>query len=132
MVATAKTLAAVAAIIKPYLRVDYDLWFELGMVTGQVLVQWTVLWRRTWPERLDYAGVLILVSTIGAALLWPLLAWSSAHPVTPLTGVVYFFAVVAAIFAIHVALVVKLGLPKILCVTWVLYRLAILAVVAAF
>ena len=126
----ATTLAAVAGILRPYLRIDYDLWFELGMVFGQVAVQWAVLWRRTWRERVDYAGVLVLVSGIGAALLWPLLLWNRSSPVTPLVGLLYFFGVVGAIFAIHVALVVRLRLPKILCLTWVLYRFAILLVVA--
>lgn len=130
MFLTAKTLAAVAMIIRPFLRIDYDLWFELGMVTGQVVVQWAVLWRRTWRERIDYAAVLVLVSFIGAALLWPLLAWNHGHPVAPLMGVLYFFGVVGVIFAIHVTFVMRLSLPKILCVTWVLYRLAILAVAA--
>jgi hypothetical protein len=126
MVVIARTLAGVAAIIRPYLRVDYDLWFELGMVTGQVVVQWCVLWRRTWAERFDYAGVLVLVSGIGAALLWPLLAWNHHAAVTPWIGVLYFFAVVGIIFAIHIAFVMRMKLPKLLCLTWALYRFAIL------
>jgi len=129
MFVIARTLAGVAAIIRPYLRIDYDLWFELGMVTGQVVVQWCVLWRRTWAERIDYAGVLVLVSGIGGALLWPLLAWNHYAPVTPSAAVLYFFAVVGIIFAIHVVLVMRMKLPKILCVTWALYRLAILVFV---
>jgi hypothetical protein len=130
MVVIARTLAGVATIIRPYLRVDYDLWFELGMVTGQVVIQWCVLWRRTWAERIDYAGVLVLVSGIGGALLWPLLGWNHYAAVAPWVGVLYFFAVVGIIFAIHVALVMRMKLPKILCVTWALYRLVILLVVA--
>jgi hypothetical protein len=38
--------------------------------------------------------------------------------------------VVGVIFAIHVVLVARMKLPTILCVTWALYRLAILLVVA--
>jgi hypothetical protein len=130
MFAIARTLAGVAVIIHAYLRVDYDLWFEVGMVTGQVLVQWCILWHRTWRERIDYAGVLLLVSGIGAVLLWPLLLWHHYAPVAPFVALLYFFIVVAVIFAIHVVLVARMKLPTILCVTWALYRLAILLVVA--
>lgn len=127
---TARTLAGVAAILQPFLRVDYDLWFELGMVSGQVLVQWSILWRRSWAERIDYAGVLLSVSFIGAVLLWPLLLWHHVAPVAPIAAALYFFAVVAVIFAIHVRLVLRRKLPKVLCSTWVLYRLVILLGVA--
>ena len=132
MLVIARTLAGVAAILRPYLRIDYDLWFELAMVLGQVVVQWAVLWRRTWAERIDYAGVLVLVSGIGAALLWPLLAWNHHAAVTPWVGVLYFFAVVGVIFAIHIAFVVRMKLPGILCATWALYRFAILLFVTRF
>ncbi|HEY0138312.1 MAG TPA: hypothetical protein VGB85_29710 [Nannocystis sp.] len=125
----AETLAAFAGIIRDYLAIHYDLWFELGMVIGQVLFQWAVLWRRTWTERLDYAVILVFVSGLGAALLWPLLLWDRAAPVEPLAAVAYFFAVVAVMFVVHLRLVRQAGLPLVLCMTWVIYRLLILAVV---
>jgi hypothetical protein len=127
--ATACTLAAFARIIQGYLAIDYDVWFEVGMVFGQIAFQWLFLWRRPWADRLGYAVVLIGVSSLGAALLWPLLAWNHLHPVRPPAAVVYFFAVVAVMFAVHVYLVARAGLPRALCATWVLYRLLILAVV---
>ena len=128
----AETLAAFAVIIRDYLAIHYDLWFELGMVIGQVLFQWAVLWRRTWTDRLDYAVILVLVSGLGAALLWPLLIWDRAAPVEPLTAVGYFFAVVAVMFVVHLRLVHRAALPLILCLTWVVYRLLILAVVLPY
>lgn len=129
VVATAKTLAAFASIIQQYLAIKYDLWFELGMVVGQVLLQWCVLWRRSWRERLHYAGTLILVSTVGSMLLWPLLLLHHVAGVIPRVAVFYFFAVVAVMFALHWQLVHRRGLPMRLCATWVVYRLLILAVV---
>lgn len=127
----AKSLAAFAVIIQPYLRIDYDLRFELGMVIGQVLFQWCVLWRRSWKERFDYALILIAVSALGAALLWPLLLWNRAAPVTPLVAAVaWFFAVVGVMFLAHWQLVKRAGLPLVLCATWVVYRLLLLCVVA--
>lgn len=125
----ARTLAAFATIIRDFLTVQYDLWFELGMVIGQVAFQWAVLWRRTWTDRLDYAVILVFVSSLGAALLWPLLLWNHFAPVRPLVAVAHFFAVVAVMFAVHARLVARTALPLVLCATWVAYRLLILAVV---
>lgn len=125
----AKTLAAFAGIIQPYLAIHYDLRFELGMVIGQVLFQWCVLWRRPWGERLDYALILVGVSGLGAALLWPLLLWNHLAPLTPLAAVAYFFAVVGVMFLAHWKMVQRAGLPLILCATWVVYRLFLLLAV---
>jgi hypothetical protein len=125
----AETLTAFAAIIRDHLAIHYDRWFELGMVAGQVVFQWAVLWRRTWSDRLDYAVILVFVSSLGAALLWPLLLWHRVAPVRPLVAVTYFFAVVAVMFAVHVRLVKQAALPLVLCATWVVYRLLILLVV---
>ncbi|MBX3259557.1 MAG: hypothetical protein KIS78_03150 [Labilithrix sp.] len=123
------TLSGFAAIVQPYLAVQYDLGFELGMVVGQVLFQWCVLWRRTWRERLDYALVLVLVSSLGAVLLWPLLALNRLAPVTVPVALGWFTLVVAIMFFVHWRLVVRKELPATLCVTWVIYRLLLLAVI---
>lgn len=126
---TAWTLAGFARIVQDHLTIQYDLWFEIGMVFGQVAFQWVVLWRGTWTDRLDYAVILVFVSSLGAALLWPLLAWNVMAPVRPLAATAYFFAVVAVMFAVHFMLVTRARLPWALCATWVVYRLLILAVV---
>jgi len=129
IVGIATTLARFARIIQPYLAIDYDLRFELGMVVGQILFQWMVLAKKTWADRLECAAVLLAVSALGAALLWPLLAFHAALAVTPLAAVAYFFAVVGVMFVAHWRLVVRTGLPVHLCATWVVYRLVLLAVV---
>jgi len=125
----ATTLAAFARIIQPYLAIHYDLRFELGMVIGQVLFQWCVMWRRTWSERAHYALILIAISGLGAALLWPLLLFHHFAPVTPLAAVAYFFGVVAVMFLAHLWLVHRARLPLLLCATWVVYRLFLLAII---
>ena len=125
----AKTLAAFAHILQPYLAITYDLWFELGMVLGQIVFQWCVLWRASWNDRLFYASILVAVSSLGAVLLWPLLAWHHfVRPVTPLAAVTVFAVVVGLIFVAHWRLVVRARLPTLLCATWVVYRLLILVV----
>lgn len=127
----AKTLATFATIIAAHLRIQYDFWFELGMVIGQVLFQWAVMWRRSWTERIRYAFVLIFVSLLGATLLWPMLGYHlRVSTLSPLLATAYFFGVVGVMFAVHWWLVKKREkLPVILCATWVVYRLLILAYV---
>lgn len=125
----AATLAAFARIIQPYLAIHYDLRFELGMVIGQVVFQWCVLWRRPWNDRLGYALIVIGISGLGAVLLWPLLLFHHHAPVTPLAAVGYFFAVVGVMFLGHLELVRRAKLPFLLCATWVVYRLLLLLVI---
>ncbi len=126
VVVIAKTLAAFAVLVRGYLAVHYDWKLELGLVVGQVLFQWMVLLRRTWQERFSYAWVVIAVSSLGAALLWPLLVL--AKFASPLAAVGYFFCVVAVMFAVHARLVGRHGLPWWLSGTWVVYRAILLVV----
>jgi hypothetical protein len=51
----ARTLAAFATRIEPYLSVHYDWRLELALVTGQVLFQWCFLLRRPRQEKYSYA-----------------------------------------------------------------------------
>lgn len=124
----ASTLARFATLVAPYLAIDYDMRVEFGMVVGQVLFQWAVLWRRSWADRLDYAVLVLGISSLGAVLLWPLLAWHAQRPVAPLEAVAYFFAVVGIMFVTHAWLLKRFGLPAHLSVTWVIYRLFLLLV----
>ena len=124
----ARTLAAFAVIVQPYLAFQYDMRVELGMVIGQVLFQWAVLWRRPWRAKLDYALILLGVSGLGAALLWPLLLRHQFSPVMPIAALIYFSLVVGVMFVVHWQLVKRAALPLVLCGTWVVYRLILLVV----
>lgn len=129
IVGVALTLARFARLVMPYLAVDYDVKVELGMVTGQVLFQWLFLGRASWEARFSYAWVLLAVSSVGAALLWPLLAWAHVFEVpSPLVAFAYFCAVVLVMFGAHLRLVGQHGFPGRLCATWIGYRLLLLLV----
>jgi len=121
----ARTLAAFVTRVQPYLAVHYDWTLEIALVTGQVLFQWCFLFRQPREEKYSYAWIVLSVSALGAALLWPLLAF--VPETARLASVAWFFAVVAVMFAVHYLLVVRHELPKRLCVTWVVYRILILA-----
>lgn len=121
----ARTLAAFATRIEPYLSVHYDWRLEILVVTGQIAFQWCFLFRRTRDEKYSYAWIAIAVSALGALLLWPLLLFVP-DTVPRLADVAWFFAVAAIMFTAHLALVVRHGLPKLVALTWVVYRLLLL------
>lgn len=97
---------------------------------GQVAFQWAFLLRHPREQKLSYAWILIAISSLGAILLWPMLAliaWTTAFArASVLFPLGWFFAVVGIMFVVHWRLVVRVHLPKWLCATWVIYRLCLL------
>ncbi len=127
---TGFVLSRFVDLVDDYLRVEYSWLLEVGMVAGQVLFQWGVLWRFPFAEKWRYAVQVITVSLLGAVLLVPLVAWDVVSAVSPVAAAVYFFAVVGVMFVDHWRRVKRLGLPWVLCGTWVLYRVFLLMWVA--
>ena len=124
---SAFALGSFAKIIQSHLAVRYDYRTELLMVVGQVGFQWLFMLRSSWAARRTYAILALSVSMIGSVLLLPLIAIHSALAVSPLFATAWFSGVVGVIFLIHHALIVWLKLPPYLTLTWVLYRLLLLA-----
>jgi hypothetical protein len=119
-------LSRFALIIDDYLRIQYSVWLEVGMVLGQVLFQWAFLWRRPFADKWRYALELITVSLLGAVLLVPLVVWDYLYGVSVPAALVYFFSVVTVMFIDHWRRVSRMGLPWFLCATWVFYRCILL------
>ena len=126
---SAFALGSFAKIIQGYLAVRYDYGTELLMVAGQVGFQWIFMGNTSWVARRTYAIVALSVSMIGSVLLLPLIVIHGVSAVSPLFATVWFFAVVGVIFVVHHGLVVRCKLPGRLTVTWVIYRLLLLAYV---
>jgi hypothetical protein len=63
----------------------------------------------------------------GSMLLIPLLAYSSIFEISEIAAVGYFFGVVAILFLAHHKLIKSEKLSSILTLTWVIYRLLLLA-----
>jgi len=124
---SAFALASFATLIPSYLAVGYDYRTEALMVSGQVLFQWMFMGRCSWPQRGKYAVIALTISLLGSLLLFPLLAYDAILGASEPLAVAYFFGVVAVIFAAHHHLVKAEGLPALLAVTWVVYRLLLLA-----
>lgn len=124
---SAFALASFAKIIQRFLAVGYDYRTELLMVVGQVGFQWLFMLRTSWAERRTYAVVALSVSMIGSLLLLPLIVIHNASAVSPFFATIWFFGVVGVIFLIHHTLIVREKLPPHLTLTWVVYRLLLLA-----
>jgi hypothetical protein len=126
---SAYALASFAQIFGQYLAVRYKYRTEILMVVGQVGFQWLFMRHSTWAARRTYAFVALTVSMVGSLMLLPLLAIHSASAVSPMFATAWFSGVVGVIFAIHHTIILRLKLPARLTLTWVLYRLLLLAYV---
>jgi len=123
---TALTLHQYAKLIQHLLTIKYDWQFELFMVTGMLFFQYPFIYKRTWPLKLDYYFNMLLVSLMGAVLLFPLLILNRYSNYTDAFNILYFFAVVLVMFFVHKRRVAELNLPVLISYTWVLYRIFIL------
>ena len=128
---SAFALSSFAKLIQPYLAVEYDFTTELLMVTGQVAFQWLFLIKAKWLAKKHYMIIALTVSLVGSLLLLPLIVCHSFLKVPDIVSVAYFFAVVFAIFLLHYRLIVRSSLPERLTITWVVYRVILLAYVLA-
>lgn len=122
---TTFTLASFSKIVEGYFSIKYNWLFELGMVIGQILFQWIFLFKYSFSKKWTYAYHLLTVSFIGSLLLLSLLLIHQLYSISSIAALCYFFAVVIFMFINHRYRVIKLGLPKFICYTWVLYRLLI-------
>ncbi|XZF12647.1 hypothetical protein ACTHGU_12730 [Chitinophagaceae bacterium MMS25-I14] len=124
---TAFTLNRYAMLIQSLLRIHYDWKFELCMVLGQLLFQLPFIFKKTLAIKGRYYYNMLLVSFMGAVLLWPLLIINHLRQLSHFVNIGYFFCVVLFMFTEHRRRVKKLELPAFMSYTWVLYRLIILA-----
>ncbi|MGG9960246.1 hypothetical protein [Ferruginibacter sp. SUN106] len=123
---TAFTLSRYALLIQHFLKVQYNWQFELLMVLGMLFFQYPFIYRNTWQLKLEYYFNMLLVSLMGAVLLWPLLIVNHFEYCVDLVNIIYFFAVVWVMFGEHKRIVAKLSLPVFISYTWLLYRFIIL------
>ncbi|MEO6254262.1 MAG: hypothetical protein ABIO79_13195 [Ferruginibacter sp.] len=123
---TALTLHQYAKLIQHLLTIKYDWQFELFMVTGMLFFQYPFIYKKTRRLKMDYYFNMVLVSAMGALLLFPLLILNHYSDYTDTFNIGYFFTVVLIMFFIHKKIVAKLNLPVLISYTWVLYRIIIL------
>jgi cation transport ATPase len=126
MAVTALTLHQYAKLIRHLLTINYDWQFELCMITGMLFFQYPFIYKKKWKLKLDYYYSMLLVSLMGAVLLFPLLVLNHYSNYTDTFNVLYFFAVVLIMFFVHKKRVADLNMPLLISYTWVLYRIFIL------
>ena len=123
---TAFTLSRYAILVQHLIKIKYNWQFELFMVLGMLFFQYPFIYKNTWKLKLEYYFNMLLVSLMGAVLLWPLLIVNYFDACVDPVNIIYFFAVVWVMFWEHKRIVVKLSLPVFISYTWLLYRFIIL------
>lgn len=126
VLASSWTLSSFARMPLSHLPLRQSFGTEWVMVTGQVLFQWLFMSPTNWTSKKNYMIIALSVSMIGSLLLLPFLLVHTLYTTSTASAICYFFVVVAIIFLIHHQLIKKLVLPKILSLTWVIYRFILL------
>ncbi|RZJ70055.1 hypothetical protein [Flavobacterium sp.] len=125
VLATAFTLHAFADLLPEIAHTN--LATELVLAFGQVVFQAIFLARKDFKTILDYSGNLLTVSLFGSLLLLPMLIASQFFTVGEFVAVNYFGLTATLMFLEHFRRIELLKLPKILCLTWILYRILFVA-----
>jgi len=120
-------LGSFVQIVERFIAARYDYWTEMFFVITQVPFQWIVMRRSSWYARCRYALIALGISLVGSIALIPLLLYHHVVGASPFTATLYFFAVVAGIFILHAVAIERERLPRLLTLSWVVYRLGILA-----
>lgn len=128
--ATAATLYAYANLLPTFGKGNFLT--EWNLAFGQILFQAIFLIRKDLNTILDYIGNLVTISIFGSLLLTPMLIISEFLFVGEFVSMNYFAVVATIMFIEHFRRVELLQLPKLLCATWVLYRIGFLAILTIF
>lgn len=129
IVTTTFTLSRFALLIQHLIVLKYNWQFEFCMVTGMMLFQYLFIYKKSRRLKIDYYFTLLLVSLLGAVLLWPLLYINLFNKLNDVINLTYFFTVVILLFFVHRRAVAILSLPQILSYSWVFYRFIILLLI---
>ena len=120
-------LGSFVQIVERFIAARYDYWTEMFFVIAQVPFQWIIMRRSAWHARYRYAVIALGVSLVGSIALMPLLLYHHIAGASPFIATLYFCAVVAGIFTLHAVAIERERLPRLLTLSWVVYRLGILA-----
>lgn len=99
---------------------------EFMVCLGQIFWQSVVLYKLSKEKLLDYLGNMITTSLIGTLLLLPMLLINSPSPILALS---YFGVVVGFMFFEHIRRCKILNLGWLPSISWLVYRLAVLAII---
>ncbi len=130
ILATAFTLHAFADLLPDFAQTNFAT--ELALAFGQVVFQVIFLARKDFKTILEYSGNLLTVSLFGCLLLIPMLILSQFVTIGEFVAVNYFGLTAALMFLEHFRRIELLKLPKLLCFTWILYRVLFLGALLIF
>ncbi len=109
---------------------DQGFYREFFMCAGQLVFQTVCIGHLTKGRLIHYLGNMMTVSLIGSFLLLPPLFFGLLTGYeNPWLYVAYFLVIVAVIIWIHKVRVERLDLHWIITVSWVIYRIILLAII---
>lgn len=124
---TAVTLHAYSGFLPEIAKNGFGI--ELALAGAQLVFQAIFLIKYDLRTIVNYAGNLMTVSLFGAILLTPMLIAGRVVEVSEFVGTSYFLLVATVMFIEHFRRIELLQLPKLLCLTWILYRFLFLILI---
>ncbi len=118
-----------AMLLDAKMGVAHYAWREYLICFGHIIWQFIALGMINKKKRLDYLGNMSTVSFIGGVLLVPLLLVNVFTPLSLLSLIIGFMAIVGIMFLMHVRRCKRLGLPLITSFSWVAFRSIVLILV---
>jgi predicted DCC family thiol-disulfide oxidoreductase YuxK len=125
---TGYILTAYAHLLTPVVPLG-NAWREYFICGGQIIFQGVVISTFAREKFWAYLGNMMTISFAGSLLLTLAMALSQFIKLSPLMFPLYFLAVAGLMFLEHIRRSKLLGLGWVMTITWVLYRVALLAMI---
>jgi len=105
---------------------------EYFICGGQIVFQGIIISLYAPAKRWNYLGNMMTISLAGSLLLLPVLLLTAFIPLSAFACTLCFMAVAGLMFLEHIRRAKLLGLGWLLTITWVVYRLLVLALIFKF
>ena len=102
--------------------------WEWFVCFGQLIFQGTIISLIDRKQIWNYLGQMSLISFVGALALVPMLLVQQTVGLSHYVTIGYFGTIVFGMFLWHSQRVAIIGAPKVMTITWILYRLIILGI----
>lgn len=109
--------------------IEHFWWREYLICFGQIFWQGAVIQKIDSTKFMDYLGNMSSVSMIGGLLLIPVLVLHAYFALSPFHLLIYFMLVVGFMLLEHIRRCKLLGISLSMTISWVLYRVVILAII---
>jgi hypothetical protein len=114
------------AFTYPYNFIYYPDYIEAVILIIQIPIQYIVSKEKRYVPFISYVHQLFLLSFIGSLLLIPIIVIQQKINVNLFSYTGYFMLVVMVLIMLHFKVIHIMQLNKVLCASWIVYRLLLL------